>query len=210
MSTSRPILGGPSTAHRTLPHFFPRRRLSQYVAAFKADPLSLCNTNLMRDECEWAANGTGYTLVHKRRNPMDGVRPVELRLIGEVSKESFWLYPCGGWSGAFEESLDKAKASGRISMGRLPEVASLWPLILETLDDITFSRGVPTIGRQYPLVERGNVKIRHKIFEVSNANYRMGYSLTHILNASRRYRHLLVRCRLLDVVFCLETSDLRI
>lgn len=168
----------PASSQLTLDHFYPFVRLSQYIAKFKADPLALSNPYIMRDECEWVANGTGHVLACRRRSLGEEVRPAELRIIGEISRENYWLQACGGWSGAFDEPLEKAKASGRLSISRLPNLAALWPLFLDNLDTIVFSRGPPLNGRQFPLIERGCLKIRHKIFEVSKHNLLIFHSLT--------------------------------
>lgn len=128
--------------------------------------MTFLNDKLMRDECEWVPMRSGFILAHKRRDNTGHVTPAEVRIIGEISKSSFWLYPCGGWNGNFDEPIEKAKATARICPGRLPEVEGMWTRFVEVLDDVVFSRGVPMGGRHYPLFERGEFKIRHKIFEL--------------------------------------------
>lgn len=156
-----------------------------YLAQFDKDPLRLSNERILWEECEWAAKGSGYVLARKERSPTGQVIPAEVRLIGEISDEGYRLFADGGWDGRYDDGIEKAKASAQLSIGRIPEVDVLWPKFIESLNEIVMARGPARPGRQFPLVKYGNVKIRHKIFEVRTIIFHVFSLLTKLLDVQK-------------------------
>lgn len=152
---------------RTLNEFYRRVNLTKYVDDFLKDPRRLSNPRLLWDVCEWARGERNHVLVRKDGLKAGKLQPVELRVIGEISEDKYQLYADGGWTGHFDDAFEKARASGLLARGRLPEVDFLWPAFIEALEEISFARGPSQNRRHFPVVTNGRIKLRRSLFEVS-------------------------------------------
>jgi hypothetical protein len=109
---------------------------------------------------------------------IDVPEPAILQVVGVISTQKFWLYPCGGWSGERGPKnawpnptpFEKAKARGRICSLRHHARAQDWKMSVENLNKIA-QTAVPSRSSQIEcdkdsLVSENQLRVRHAIFEV--------------------------------------------
>ncbi|KAI0049246.1 hypothetical protein FA95DRAFT_1571317 [Auriscalpium vulgare] len=143
----------------------------------KGDTLYAGSPTLL-NSVEWYRDGLVDKLIAKRAAPEDEPVEVEVRLIGQILAEGYWLYACGGYRGpkgalgtwATESPLHKTKASAKLGPATRPAFRGMWNPTMEGLKalmkDARAKAPRPGGNVKYGLLDdAGRVKIRHALFE---------------------------------------------
>jgi hypothetical protein len=128
----------------------------------------------LKDHVKWVESGRQHKLVVKQVNGDDSYEPTVLEWVGEISLMNFWLYPCAGWNGpkgphnnwTNETPFEKAKACAMIRCTTNKLLAKDWKLCLDNVTHIMNTAKKNDGKITHSLIESGEIKIRHSIFEV--------------------------------------------
>jgi hypothetical protein len=158
-------------------------------SAFRDDPLYIdIKTNLHQNPfflgrdgllsaVSWVPAGRRLALVQNGVDDGEPKVPAVLQWVGEINPSSFWLYACAGWNGARGPNdawttvspFENAKARGHIRQPGWPLFSQDWTVCLKNLNRLMTSAKTLDSVTSYSLIEDEEIKIRHSIFEVSDA-----------------------------------------
>ena len=130
--------------------------------------LFIGSATLLTELTEWYEEGRTKRLVVKRDNPEDIPIQAEVKWIGTVSHDSFWLSVDGGWriweNNSYKRPFEKAKASCILSRPTMPDADDFWMATIKGAKKIMQTSISGNIGNL--LIVNNTLKVRHSCFQV--------------------------------------------
>lgn len=148
--------------------------LAEIHNGLHGNPYFLGNSQIL-DHVQWISSGREQKLVVRRSDENKRYESAVLEWVGEISASNFWLYACAGWNGERGPNDDwknlspfeKAKARAHVRSPDHPLFANDWEDCITNLVKITDAAKKSNAKTLNSVLQHGEVKIRHSIFEVS-------------------------------------------
>ena len=151
--------------------------LDDVINRLQNSPFYLANPSLF-DHVRWIDSARRRVLVENTEDDAGMYQAAALELIGIISPQNFWLYPCGGWNGGKPPKSDwqnpipfhKVKARALVHRHHHQSLMTDWRTSLNNLDKLVQTAVTDTASQiqldKDTLLHDDQLCIHHALFQV--------------------------------------------